>query len=423
MSADNKSGSKPLEPQHAVLLSGNGAYGAYEVGVLKALLHGISSATGRRPIEPEIYTGVSMGALSAAVMVANSDDSAFDAVQKLEEVWMEEICESFSGENGIYRWRANPFDYSRPVFYLPNPARPFLSLASDAAFLMREAAERAGRFFGAVGPRPSARGLQNGVFEIFDWSVFVDHTPLRKLIETTVDVAQIHKSETELRLMAANWQDGRPKVFTNRELTGEKGLRAIGASLAIPGVAPPEPVDVDHYVDGAVLTNQPLRPAIEARDRAHDEEGRERPLVVHAIYIDPEYSKNPLPPVRNTFSSIYRLYALAFARSVNADVERAERLNHSLQFLELLRDPISSSTAEGSGLEIMKLYKRLNRETAEGVQVVIHRYRSSKHISGMLEMFNFEGEKLRKLIDQGYADAQIHDCEESGCVRLDESFP
>ena len=403
--------------QHAVALSGNGAYAAYELGILKALLHGVCPSSAGRPIQPEIYSGVSMGALSATLMVAGGQDSDFDAVQQLEEVWLNQICESFSGENGVFRWRADPFDYSRPTFYLPNPVRPLLNLASDTAFLLRETAVRAGSFLSSVGPVPSVRSVQNALMEVFDWSVFTDHQPLKKLVRGTVDTHKVKTSAKKLRIIAADWKDGRPKIFSNRDFGGEKGEHAIAASLVIPGVAPPEQVDTDQYVDGAVLMDRPLAPSLEARDRSKDADGRERPLVVHAIYVDPEHARTPLPSIRNTISTILRLYMLAFARSVNADVERIDRINRSLQFLELLRDPVSSAAAEGEGFEIMKLYKRLNQETAEGVEVEIHRYRSSKHLGSMLGMFQFDKDRIRRLIDKGFADAQTHDCERAQCIR------
>ena len=51
--------------KHAIILSGGGGYGAYEVGVLKALLTGKSPTTGFEPLVPDIMTGTSVGAYNA----------------------------------------------------------------------------------------------------------------------------------------------------------------------------------------------------------------------------------------------------------------------------------------------------------------------------------------------------------------------
>ena len=53
----------------AITLSGGGAYGAYEVGVLKALMGGHASVTGGEPLDPRIFTGTSAGAYLAAVLL------------------------------------------------------------------------------------------------------------------------------------------------------------------------------------------------------------------------------------------------------------------------------------------------------------------------------------------------------------------
>src|SRR5207249_5943190 len=58
----------------AVVLSGGGALGAYEVGVLKVL--------GAVGIEPAIVIGLSVGAINAVVWTAHGFDSA-----ALERTW------------------------------------------------------------------------------------------------------------------------------------------------------------------------------------------------------------------------------------------------------------------------------------------------------------------------------------------------
>ena len=50
----------------ALVLSGGGAYGAFEVGIMKALFAGRSPATRYRPLEAKIFTGTSVGAFHVA---------------------------------------------------------------------------------------------------------------------------------------------------------------------------------------------------------------------------------------------------------------------------------------------------------------------------------------------------------------------
>ena len=72
---ENVNGEKS-ENKSAVILSGGGANGAFEVGVMKALFAGKSPTTDRRPLEPDIYTGASVGSYNAAYMVERSGTSA-----------------------------------------------------------------------------------------------------------------------------------------------------------------------------------------------------------------------------------------------------------------------------------------------------------------------------------------------------------
>src|SRR5262249_29009206 len=126
------------------------------------------------------------------------------------------------------------------------------------------------------------------------------------------------------------------------------------------------------------------------------------------------------PEIRSSFAMIYRLYVLAFSRSVNADIERARDINKSLQALDLLREedpePLASSAMGQRGSEPLKLWQRLNKDTADMVELEIHRYRSSEHLGNIRTLFQLDHTRIHDLIDRGYRDAQNHDCQQSDCV-------
>src|SRR5262245_963333 len=97
--------------KHAVVLSGGGADGAYEVGVMKALCNGKAGATGKAmlpkgPIEPEIFSGTSIGSFNAALLVSRWDEHGTAAVSELERVWLETLAQRLDRPgNGGYRFR------------------------------------------------------------------------------------------------------------------------------------------------------------------------------------------------------------------------------------------------------------------------------------------------------------------------------
>ena len=58
--AATEDAAKPKSKQqiHAMILSGGGANGAYQLGVARALLNGKSPSTAKKTIEPKVFTGL-----------------------------------------------------------------------------------------------------------------------------------------------------------------------------------------------------------------------------------------------------------------------------------------------------------------------------------------------------------------------------
>src|SRR5258708_34410492 len=127
------------KPVVGVVLSGGGASGAYEVGVLKALL-----TRGERPLSPNVFTGTSIGSFNASFMVSQWDAFGRAAIANLEQVWRGRLANRAGGlgANGLYRVRGSPLDLLDPAGYVPNPPRPFLRLAGDGLYFFFEALTR-----------------------------------------------------------------------------------------------------------------------------------------------------------------------------------------------------------------------------------------------------------------------------------------
>ena len=77
----------PLPPATGLLLSGGGARGAYQVGVLQAIAAIRKDAGARAQGNPfPIITGTSAGAINAAALACGADD--FDGtVRRISKVW------------------------------------------------------------------------------------------------------------------------------------------------------------------------------------------------------------------------------------------------------------------------------------------------------------------------------------------------
>src|SRR5262252_5790761 len=90
--------------KHAVILSGGGANGAYEIGVMKALFAGLSPATNYQPLEPDIFVGTSVGSCNAAFLVAQWATYNTLSIANLERIWLDNVSSNGQKcDNGVFR--------------------------------------------------------------------------------------------------------------------------------------------------------------------------------------------------------------------------------------------------------------------------------------------------------------------------------
>ena len=110
-------------------------------------------------------------------------------------------------------------------------------------------------------------------------------------------------------------------LFDGEAIADRVGFRAMLASSAIPGLFPPVDIDGDPHVDGGLLMNTPLKPAV-----------RLGADVLHVIYLDPAVARIPLPStLPSTVDTLYRATAILMADHINADIAIAARINQLIR--------------------------------------------------------------------------------------------
>jgi NTE family protein len=382
------------DPTTALVLSGGGAYAAYQVGVIRALARGRSPATGFRPLSAGILVGTSAGAVNAAVLASRPGvDPTADAAY-LERVWLDGLAaDPQLGRPGAVRIRGNP-------------GGSVTALAGDGLTLAREFLARAPALLANGRPLP-LRAL-----ELLDPSAVLDVTPFERVIREAIDLAAVRRSGRALRVLTTNWRTGELRAFRNTDMTDAAGHRAVRASAAFPGLKPIV-IDGEPYVDGSYLMARPTYPAWEAG--AH---------TMHLVYPDPDVAAVPLRRFDNVIDVLDKLFHITSATIFERDLSLVGDINNGLALLA--RDPAGMALPTPELRGILRLAGRLT-QAPDGLPpfrpLTIHRYHPTDDLGGSLGVLNFDREHLAALIDRGYRDAAAHDCQRARCLLPPTGLP
>lgn len=392
----------------AIVLAGGGAGGAYEVGILKGLCSGGSWVTGHQPFQPEIVTGTSIGSFNAAFLVSYWERYGPAAVSLLEQVWIERLATNAPRcGNGIFRFRASPLSLLDPRCYADNPVGPFVRFAEDSVALAWEGLQR------TVNALRRDEPLEERFVELVDLSGFVSRDPWMETLLEVIDYAAIRRSPLKLRIATTNWATGQVRIYENQEMTDRLGPLIILASSALPGFFQPVAVGAQPFVDGGVLLNTPLKPAISA--------GAD---IVHTIYMDPDISNIPLPEESNTFETLFRMQQIQWAGAINDDIEDAKAINDGLALIARLGHP--KATGQEAGPEDLKIFIRVARKIYDRLAkgspyrpLTIYRYHPQDILGGTLGFLDMRREYIEDIIERGFQDAIHHSSGESEDVLPD----
>ena len=383
----------------AMVLSGGGDYGAFGVGVLKTLFAGRSPATDYSPLSPEIFTGTSVGAFNASLMAAQKC-SCLDAAMHLEDVWLNRVAER-AGEcgNAIFRIRGNLSDLA-DTGCLRDPLALAARFAGDTVVLGTYALARTANFLAS-----SNEPLEDRIMALVNIGSFVDSAPYESLLRDVIDEADIRQSSRALRVIATNWVAGKARHFSNSDFHDGRGIRAVVASTAIPGVFPPVRIDHEIYVDGGVVENTPLSAAIGA--------GGEN---LHVIYLDPKPGVTRLRGEPNTIDTMLRVYYIMLATKISEDIESARWINAGLDAVSNFREDqeVSDAALRNFTRVAGTLLQEGKRRTYK--RLVIHRYFPEAALGGNLGMLDFGIDAIADMIAEGERAALLHDCKHNGCV-------
>lgn len=222
-------GSTWRDARRVLVLQGGGALGSYQAGVLEAL-----AAMDARL---DWVTGISIGAVNAAIIVGNPPERR---VERLRAFW--------EGVSAFTHWA--PWMRSDLARGFTNEASAFLAAVFGAPGLF---APRLVPFWAAQPGTPAGLGIY-------------DTTPLRNTLERLVDFDRIDDSRSpRLTIGAVEVESGNSVIFDSRERT--IGPEHIMASAALPPGLPPVEIDGRLHLDGGLVSNTPLQFVLDAADQ------------------------------------------------------------------------------------------------------------------------------------------------------------
>jgi NTE family protein len=223
----------------ALILSGGGARGAYEAGVLSWVLDDLPHRLGR-PIHFDILTGSSVGAINACYVAATLGQPG--AGRRLADIWQSlEV-------SGVYRVGAGD------VLGIP--------LRLLGLFRQRTLPPAAGitdRLSGLFDTLP----LEKLVHDKIPWSGLRQHVDEGRVEAVAVAATEIGSGKTIV------WIDDRTRAarrwphdpFVVARPTALEPRHAL-ASAAIPFLFPAPRIDDAYFCDGGLRLNTPLAPAL-----------------------------------------------------------------------------------------------------------------------------------------------------------------
>jgi NTE family protein len=273
----------------AIAFQGGGALGAYEYGVIKALYEE------RRGFRPAAVTGVSIGAINAAVLVGAKNNP----LDTLETLWRRSFAELLTP---LARTLLGPF-VSRGI-------------------------EQGLRLFGNLGMYElSQQYLLSPLLSTSMYSL----DPLRRTLSDLIDVDKLNQSDkTRLVLGAINVKTGEPRYFDS----GKERLEIdhVIASGSIPPAFPMMPVGTEHYWDGGLFLNTPLSSAINCLEQIPGDVRRE--LIVVELFPMNARLPDDMAQVRN------RLGQIIFASKLKIDQKLFTTINETIDFMQKIDEYI-----------------------------------------------------------------------------------
>ncbi len=389
-------------PRTALVLSGGGARGAYEVGVLRYLREELPRRLGHMP-RIDIVCGTSVGAINAAFIAATADDPTQQA-RRLERNWRALRIDQLID--------LSMADLFRTVRLLMGGTPP---------------APRPGEL--GAGGLLSTGGLQRFVLRRVPWKGISANIAAGHLESLSVSTTHVASGNT---VVYVERRGGELPPWSRdpfvRARAARIGPQHVLASAAIPVLFSAVPLDGEFHCDGGLRQNTPISPALRL--------GADRVLVISLRHLPTPHEVAVTGAEREqSFPSPWFL----FGKALNAllldhtdhDLDRLHRMNGMLEggirafgdrFVEELNRVLVPLRGQGMRLvrdlhicpsqdigALAAVYARRER-VASGLTGRAIRYLAGEASEAdLLSYLLFDGDYAADLIELGHADARARE--------------
>lgn len=204
----------------ALVLQGGGALGAYQAGVYQALHEA--------GIEPDWVSGVSIGAINAALIAGNPPERRLERLHAFWDRITARKVWHYTPDGDVFRQARNATSsfftmmLGQPGFFEPRKVNPWISPA----------------------------GAQ-------DATSYYDTAPLRETLLELVDFDLLNTTSRRFSVGAVNALTGNFVYFDNAKIRIEP--EHVMASGALPPAFPTVKIGTDYFWDGGLVSNTPLQ--------------------------------------------------------------------------------------------------------------------------------------------------------------------
>jgi len=333
----------------ALVFQGGGALGAYQAGVYHALAEA--------GCEPNWLSGVSIGAINAAIIAGNRHD---DRLPKLRQFW--ELVSgrkiwAYTPDGDIFRMLRNAtsalatMTFGQPGFFAPRwPGPWFHPSGAEAA------------------------------------TSYYDSGLLRETLKEVIDFAILNDGAKRLSVGAVNLSTGNFAYFDT--LHEDLGPEHIMASGALPPALPAVKIAGQHYWDGGIVSNTPLQYLLDQEDH----------LSSLVFQVDLFSARGALPRDMRDVMGRHKDIMYSSRTRYNTDMFR-----RTYEWKQRLTRALAKLPADRRDEEEERLLEQLRQM---GAINIVHLIYQQKHYEGHAKDYEFSGTSMREHWHSGYEDTR-----------------